>query len=201
LWTCSPTNGTCVPAPPGGGQPKDQCQKACVPHNDTPVNLIGDYRGLEISKGYIKGEWDASFTTDAVTIWNPSGAVWAKGLVQTFLGQLWINEGAKGIRKGLTAQITTPEVLVLTLGLGAPGANIPPTLDSAMENDTVFVLMRCLNAAICKFNVGQIFDLISAQVPLPRVKRQVIDPCMQYPTCQICVESPNYCGWCSVDVI
>jgi hypothetical protein len=113
----------------GGGFPKSQCETACKPHNNTPTNLVGDYRGLEISKGYVKGEWDAKFTNTEGTIWAPDGSVWAQGQVQEFQNQLWINEGTKGVIKGIYTPANTPEVEVLTIGFGKPGAPAPLTLD------------------------------------------------------------------------
>jgi len=39
-----------------------------------PIVLQDRYfRGLEIEKGYVKGEWDANFTKTTVTITQPSG--------------------------------------------------------------------------------------------------------------------------------
>jgi hypothetical protein len=154
----------------------------------------------------MKGEWQAKINETGITIWKPDGSVWAMGVVQTFQAQLWI-QTATGLFKGIFALDNTPEVGVLTWALGPMGQEAPPDFDTAMRGDTVFVLGKCLNAAVCKFNVHN--SLLTDRLPVKKEnpivlerKRQAIeDPCMKYPDCQSCVDAPFYCGWCSVPVL
>jgi len=53
-----------------------------------PIQLQGKYfRGLQINKGYIKGEWSANFTKTDVTVTDPAGKadVGTVFVVQSFL--------------------------------------------------------------------------------------------------------------------
>lgn len=59
--------------------------------------------------------------------------------------------------KGIFTPLNTPEVMAVTIGFGALGAPPPDSLDNAMINDTVFVFMKCLNSAVCKWNSQEIF--------------------------------------------
>jgi hypothetical protein len=107
----------------------------------------------------VKGEWDATFSTSSATIYAPDGSVWAKGSVQTFQSQIWITESGKGTIKGIFVMTNTPEVLALTIGFGQFGAAAPESLDGAMTSGNVFVLMKCLNAAVCKWNTQDVFGM------------------------------------------
>eukprot|EP01126_Amoeba_proteus_P046751 TRINITY_DN52_c0_g2_i4.p1 TRINITY_DN52_c0_g2~~TRINITY_DN52_c0_g2_i4.p1 ORF type:complete len:439 (-),score=55.55 TRINITY_DN52_c0_g2_i4:758-2074(-) len=195
LYICT-NDAKCIRAPPGtGGSPKADCLSSCRPSNSTPTQLIGDYRGLEVSSGYIKGEWQAKITQSSVTITRPDGTAWAKGQIFTFRDQLWIQTDS-GLRRGLYSTSFTPEVEALTWALGSVGGDLPASFPQALLNNTVFVLFKCLNSAVCKFSVANAFAHIE------QLKRQsVIDPCMVYPDCQSCVDSGDYCGWCSVNVV
>lgn len=106
---------------------------------------------FKISKDYTKGEWDASFEKEEATIWAPDGSVWAKGAVKTFLNQIWIDTD-RGTIKGIFTPINTPEVMAITIGFGGFGEPAPDNLDAAMVSNNVFVFMKCLNPAVCKWN-------------------------------------------------
>jgi len=50
------------------------CEAQCKTIPIVPIDLQDKYfRGLQINKGYTKGEWDANFTKTSVTVTEPSG--------------------------------------------------------------------------------------------------------------------------------
>lgn len=54
------------------------CSRTCnPPQNVTPSQLIGEYRGLMISTGYLSGEFTAKITAEYITIKDQSGKVYA----------------------------------------------------------------------------------------------------------------------------
>jgi hypothetical protein len=152
---------------------------------------------LQINQGYIVGEWQAKITDTKATIWKPDGTAWATGKVQTFQNQLWLQTDTK-LFKGIYALDNLPEVGVLTWGLGENEA--PLDFDTAMRGDDVFVLVKCLNAATCKFNIKELLARVNLIQQQKRLVQQN-DPCMKYGDCQTCVDARFYCGWCSVNVV
>jgi hypothetical protein len=134
------------------------------------------------------------------TIFDPTHAVWDKGQIQTWQSELWL-KSQKGLRNGIYTIDYTPEVSVLTWAMGDYGAEAPTSFDIGMQKGTVLTLAKCLNAQICKFNVKGLRKQLEHE-HLNRIsRRQITDPCSVYPTCQLCVDAPDYCGWCSVPVI
>jgi len=196
-----------------GGTPKADCEAVCgKPSNNTPVFALGDYRGLQISSGYVKGEWQARIGPDAAVIVDPSGKTWAQGKVKGFNNELWIVDATGAINRGIYGISDLPEVEVLTWALGGAGKTVPPSFDAAMSSNTVFVFAKCLNPNNCQFKILQkalhlaarkfkpVVNAISAD--LKRDMEQIVnDPCMKYPDCHTCISAPEQCGWCSVNVL
>jgi hypothetical protein len=198
-----------------GGTPLGDCQAVCgKPSNNTPIFALGDYRGLQISSGYVKGEWQARIGPDAAVIVDPSGKTFAQGKVKGFNNELWIVDGTNGtINRGIYGINDLPEVEVLTWALGGFGKTVPASFDQAMTSATVFVFAKCLNPNNCKFNILQkALRHVAHQFKKPEVNaisadlkrdlEQVVnDPCMKYPDCHSCISAPEQCGWCSVNVL
>jgi len=68
--------------------PKDACDQQCKTIPIVPIQLQNKFfRGLQINKGYTKGEWTANFTKTDVTITDPAGtkSVGAVFMVQSYL--------------------------------------------------------------------------------------------------------------------
>jgi len=97
-----------------------------------PIQLQGKFfRGLQINKGYVKGEWTANFTKTDVTVTDPAGKVsmGPVSLVQNYLvvhftngvviSSLWQFEG--GI-----------ETDFFSWAWSAPGGDAPASFDAAM---------------------------------------------------------------------
>jgi len=191
-----------------GGVPIADCEAVCgKPSNNTPVFAIGDYRGLEISKNYVKGEWQAKIGEGSAVIVDPTGTVWASGSVRGFNNELWLVT-PKGLNRGIYGITDLPEVEVLTWALGGIGKTVPQSFDTAMNTGTVFVFAKCLNPGNCKFNVLQralqhlrdgFSNLLTAEKR--EAQQPVNDACMKYPDCHACIAAPEQCGWCSVPVL
>jgi len=49
------------------------CQAQCRINPFVPIDLLGNWRGRQIQKGYVVGEWKAVFTNTMVTITQPNG--------------------------------------------------------------------------------------------------------------------------------
>jgi len=208
-YSCDTGSLTCIQVD-SGGVPKADCDAVCgKPGNNTPIFALGDYRGLQISKGYIKGEWQARIGQDSAIIVDPSRNVWAKGQAKAFNNELWMVSD-KGINRGIYGINDLPEVEILTWAFGGIGLPPPPSFDAAMSSGTVFVFAKCLNPNNCKFNILQkvaehlrnkFKDLI-VEDDLKRDAEQIVrDPCMKYPDCHSCISAEEQCGWCSVNVL
>jgi len=178
------------------------------PSNNTPVFALGDYRGVEISMGYVKGEWQARIGQDSAIIVDPNRAVFAKGTVRVYNNELWMVTD-QGINRGLYGISDLPEVSILSWALGGVGNPAPASFDAGMQSGTAFVFAKCLNTNNCKFNILQIarhllknkFRQNTIAENIKRDVEQVNDPCMVYPDCHSCITAPQQCGWCSVPVL
>lgn len=198
-----------------GGIPLSDCNQVCgAPNNVTPVFVIGEYRGLEINKGYMKGEWQARITADAIVIVDPTGKVWKKGVVRSSNNELWlVDTNTNEVFKGIYSITQVPELQVLTWGLSAPGSPAPSSFDDAMTNGVVMVLGKCLVSPTCSFHIFQAVERIARlhkskqnkfNKPILEkrdVSQVVNDPCSKYPDCSSCIKAPEFCGWCSVPIL
>jgi hypothetical protein len=195
-----------------GGTPKGDCDAVCgKPSNNTPIFALGDYRGLQISKGYVRGEWQARIGAEDAVIVDPTGAIWAQGKVKGFNNELWLIT-SQGLNRGLYGINDLPEVEVLTWALGGVGKTVPASYDQAMSSGQVFVFAKCLNQNTCNFHILQkvlqhlrkqhnINFISEEEVKKREIEQIVNDPCMKYPDCHSCISAPEQCGWCSVNVL
>jgi len=200
----------CVPTKTGGGVPLAECTQLCA-HNITPVFVIGDWRGLEISQGFVRGEWQMKVTEQSAIIVDPNGAAYVKGQIVSKGNELWL-ESDVGTRRGIFGINELPEVTVLTWGLGTYGGAPPANFDAALQSGTTWVWAKCLSAEHCHFHI---FNSLVKALPaslakqlnenqiFAQEKRDVLqnDPCSVYPDCHTCITAPESCGWCSVPVI
>jgi len=145
LYSCDPRTQKCVL---GGTQPKAVCDAQCNVIPIVPIQLQGKFfRGIQINKGYIKGEWQANFTKTDVTVTDPSGKdrVGTVFIVQQYLvvqfqdgatiSSLWQFEG--GV-----------EVDHFSWAWGAPGGKPPTSYDEAMTaaGMTEYEFVSCIGA-------------------------------------------------------
>jgi hypothetical protein len=154
----------------------------------------------------VKGEWQAKITANDIVIVDPTGATWGKGVVRLYQNELWLVT-ADGTRRGLFGYQQLPEVEVLTWAMGGYGQPPPTNFDAGLSNGKSFVFAKCISAANCKFFVMK--ALAQIKQAQDRYLREgvdseadpVNDPCMPYPDCQKCISAPEFCGWCSTNVV
>jgi len=158
LWTCNPNTTQCVQNATGsGGMPFDQCNQTCMIIPDVPIILRGKrFRGLEIEKGYYKGEYTAKFTSTSVTFADPKGTTFTAIVSQT--GQ-YLVMNLQNAQKIFTLWQYSPGSVVdyLSWAWGAPGGSPPNSFDSAMgttgQNSFVFDTCSPLAGSSCSFTV------------------------------------------------
>jgi hypothetical protein len=197
-----------VPSP--GGQPINLCNSTCgVPPNNTPIFVVGNYRGLEVDVKYVKGEWQAKITTNDITIIDPTGKTAFKGYVRQYNNELWLVT-PEGTYRGIFGLQQVPELTILTWALSPPGQPAPPTFDAGLTNGQTFVFAKCINPATCQWHLFQSLAQVKARQENWLEKRaglsslstlQIHDPCSKYPDCHTCIKAPESCGWCSVNVV
>eukprot|EP01128_Nolandella_sp_AFSM9_P007383 TRINITY_DN4025_c0_g1_i1.p1 TRINITY_DN4025_c0_g1~~TRINITY_DN4025_c0_g1_i1.p1 ORF type:complete len:603 (-),score=141.31 TRINITY_DN4025_c0_g1_i1:59-1867(-) len=194
-YVCDMVTGECVIG--DEGLPKLDCIESCGKvTNSTPTHLIGDYRGFMVQNGYIVGEFQAAIQEDSIKIVDPNKSPYIEGFVSSVDTEVWINTSS-GVRRGIAAFAELPQVGVLTWALGSTGGKAPSDFNTAMNNDTVFVLARCLNPQICQFDLSALAMASLAK----RSSLQKEDPCAVNMDCPTCLSDPNACGFCSENVI
>jgi len=199
FYTCNDTDLMCYLATEGTSY--SFCKQVCGnASNTTPVNLIGDYRGLQVNKGYKKGEWTMLIVQGQVVIKDPTGAIWASGSMATYNGELWLVT-SRGTYRGIDNQQQLPEVLAFTWALGTPGGPAPDTFDDAMVSGSVFTFFKCLNPGICQWVLSNAEAKRDQTAVSHKRSGHEDDPCSKYPDCQSCIAALDYCGWCSVNVL
>jgi len=112
------------------------------------------FRGLEINKGYVKGEWDANFTKTSVTITQPSGTKMTGQVSSSgpFIVITWPN----GSKISSLWQLLQGQVVdFLAWAWGASNGPAPSGFDQAMTSAgmTEYEMVACprTNPGQCKF--------------------------------------------------
>jgi len=158
-FQCNSQNITCEKAEKGYDHLVD-CEQVCR-STPIPVDLLGTWRGLQINKNYVIGEWKAVFTADSVTITKPDGDK-LTGKV-TLVGEYLVVEPNSGPLKGkkisgLWNLAFGPETRLLLWAWGVPGGSPPKSFESAMteSNNAEFAMASCVpgkDKATCNFDV------------------------------------------------
>jgi hypothetical protein len=133
-YYCDPNgnggNGTCIEST-NGTLPLADCQAQCTVTPVVPPVLQNKFfRGLEINKGYVKGEWRAHFGTHDVMVVSPDTTV-IHGNVTTTANYLTIHT-AQGNIQTLWQMQGGPAVDDFTWAWGALSGPAPTSFDSAM---------------------------------------------------------------------
>jgi hypothetical protein len=159
-FECNSRNITCDPSNNGPYDYKVDCEQVCR-STPIPIDLIGTWRGLQVNKNYIQGEWKAVFTADSVTITKPDGDK-LTGKV-TLVGEALVVDPTSGPLKGkkisgLWNLAFGPASRFLLWAWGVPGGAAPKSFESAMTeaNNAEFAMASCLpgkDKAICNFDV------------------------------------------------
>jgi len=157
-WACDPKNMTCSQSS-AGFDSKNVCDLQCK-ENPAPIDLLGTWRGLQISKGYISGEWKAVFSPEGATITRPDGDKFT-AKVSTVSEYLVLNP-TSGPLVGLKIQTLWQvsfgiETRLLTWAWGVPGGAPPKDYSSAMvdPHNSEYALASCLPNAktdTCNFD-------------------------------------------------
>jgi len=156
-WICNPNTTQCVQnATASGGMPFEDCNRTCVIIPDVPIILRGKrFRGLEIEKGYYKGEYTAKFSSTTVTFADPKGTSFTAVVSQT--GQYLVMNLPNGQKIFSLWQYAIGTVTdYLSWAWGVPGGAPPASFDSAMntqgENSFVFDTCSALVGSACSFS-------------------------------------------------
>jgi len=177
--------------------------------------MVGIWRGLEISGGYIKGEWQLALAATNATLYEPNlGIVWEGNVssVQNYVIVTLTSGSNAGLRIYVLYQTEIgPVTKWATIAAGKPGAPPPIAFDDAMTSSAAqeYVFVSCLDPSNCKFELASDEDFLfpkKASWSLPEKKVRIIeadppiDHCSEYMNCTSCLDSP-FCGWCSAKVI
>jgi len=133
------------------------CQSQCKT-NPIPIDLVGNWRGLQINKGYIVGEWKAVFTEKNVTISKPSGEKFtaAVSTVGMYISLNPINGPIRGKIQTLWQLSFGPVTKILSWAWGVPGGKPPTSFDSAMteSQNSHYEFVSCLSkdTSVCNFD-------------------------------------------------
>lgn len=235
-YTCDKTSGKCVIAPAGSGGSLDDCQKKCTPppvpiapatpsapnapaQNSpnsppvpfavvpgTPDALLGFWRGVQISNGYVAGEFDFDFQKTTVTITDPSGKQLTGITIQPLGGnpsnQVWVNIAHVGTLRFLWEDAPNgPETINIVIAHGDPDGPAPRNVIDALSaggGTAVFALSMCIPGTPCVFQ-STAPTAAATHVAATGRKLQQADHCSPQATCHECLVVP-FCGWCSGQV-
>ena len=179
MYKCKDGTFTCEETPAAeGGIPQAVCQEQCVPPKPipaTPAFLRGLWRGVQISKGYVQGEWDFDFSEVSVTVTQPDKTKWEADVLEyknpaaaaggnpaevwlAFKAGAFAGKMMKGKFDETAAGGQAPETENVFLGFGkadsAEAATAPGSADAAMEGNgfQAYVLSKCKDGVPnCKF--------------------------------------------------
>jgi len=89
--------------------------------------------------------------------------------------------------------------------MGDISGSVPTSFDAAMGKGTTFVFAKCINPSNCKWHIFSALNKLKL-LQDNHWKRSILldpldDPCSVYPDCHSCIAAPEFCGWCSVNVI
>jgi len=155
LYICDPKTQTCAKADNGvpGGMPLEQCKIACNSIPDVPVILKGRFfRGLEINKGYIVGEWTLKFDNKSATLTDTAKTKLVATVFTT--AQYMILDLPNGKRVYSLWQIGGGSALdFLSWSWGTVGGGPPKSFDESMiaPGQKSFVFDGCRPNSVCKF--------------------------------------------------
>lgn len=148
-WQCNASSQQCVPTQPGEGIPsKKACEASCKAQPGPPSQLLGDWRGIQVSKGYPTGTFKLHITQSNWTMITPSASNPAGTTTQfsvRTLGSEIILEALVNpyTLQGIYANGANAEIQYETLAFGAKNEAVPASFNGAMEGGTVWVMAKC----------------------------------------------------------
>jgi hypothetical protein len=215
-YKCDVETFTCVVA--DSAYENQTCSDACS--DDTPTNLIGLWRGLDVQTDFSTGEWVMNFSSTSVA-WGPLGdpesQVADVAIVAPMLLRLTLTAPETSVGNVIYASYTNPgyptgpETSSMSIAIQADGTKqAPPTNVLDAMGDTqfdVFVLNRCnsWDQANCDFTPAftesakliKQQQLFKQQVITPVQAKLGDDECLGYDDCDSCLaDASGVCGWC-----
>lgn len=197
-FTCNVTTLQCVNA--SAGMTEESCSGSCS--DDTPSDLIGLWRGLNVQTNFSTGEFVMNFTEDGVS-WGPYGGEKVHAHVAQIGGpklRLTLDSGDVLYASYTTPNWPTgPETGSMTISLEREGAHQAPpdnTADAMGDsNFDVFVMNRCNS---WKSDAGCDFSAAFSPLKLLHGRRLgSSDQCTGNEDCDSCInDASSVCGWC-----
>jgi Mg-chelatase subunit ChlD len=160
-YLCDNQTLTCmkVNASTPGSQTMEACNQTCGHHS--PIALTGEWRGVEISEKFVRGEWDLNITEFDMTLRNPAGEISYGYVLASSAFQFGIDyqkgPGAGQHAIGMFLPTEGPETEYITLALSAPGVStLPASFDACMTDASTIVLnmAKCLPHKPCDFSAA-----------------------------------------------
>jgi hypothetical protein len=155
-FQCNATTQQCVPTQPGEGIPsKAACDASCKAKPGPPSQLLGTWRGIEVSKGYPTGTFIFQISASNWTMITPSASNPA-GVVTTFTARTMGSEILLEANvnpytlQGLWASGANDDLQYQVLAFGAKNEAAPASFNAAMTGGTVYVIAKCATAN-CKW--------------------------------------------------
>ena len=207
-YMCNKFLQKCLKLPPGiPGQNLEDCEKKCQnkPTPGPPPNMNkGLYRGIEIENGYTVGEVDLLINDSLViyaTFIDGKERDVSRGTpshTESTNLEMWI-EFTSGTLAGKTVKTISDnsgkpgaELVYMTTAMGAPGGEVPTSINDAMthQGQKVLALGKC-HTPECVFTLPE---------SMYRVKARMVDHCSPFhESCEVCL-AQKFCGWCSMNV-
>ena len=146
-YTCQIVSGqpTCVNVSTDG-YPKSICDSICgvQPSGNTPGGLVGSWLGINIKKGYTKGEWVFEFS-DKQLIAREYGSIKYSATVSMLGPGLFFrtNNSNNTAIWGIAASTSGSDATILTIAMSPPGGDLPIDFTEPMlDGSGVFVLVK-----------------------------------------------------------
>jgi len=153
MYTCDPTKQVCVKSK-NGHLPHAVCEQQCMKIPIVPIQVAGKFfRGLQINKGYVQGEWQANFTKINVTVTNPSGKSMVGAV--SIVGEYMVVDFPSGTVSSLWQYEGGIEVDFFSWAWSAPGGTPPQSFDDAMTTSgmTEYEFVTCVQGKPgCQFH-------------------------------------------------
>lgn len=212
-YKCNVETFTCEVSTTGNAE--DDCSKDCS--DETPSELIGQWRGLSVNQGFELGEWDMSFDATSVS-YGPVGSpaavtadvasVGPQTLRLTFTGPADLVGSIYYATYTEPGYPTGPETRGLAIAIQAddnhqtPPQNVVDAMGSSLFD--VFVMQGCnpWKDGLCDFS--PVFAA-AARAELARAmqaggspleRRAAGDSCVGFGDCDSCLDGGSTCGWC-----
>jgi hypothetical protein len=196
-WTCH--DNTC--------DQQYKCQAACA--CDTPAELLGINRGVQVDKDWQGGEFTWNFQPQLVVTltW---GSRFAKGKMSCPVNNAFSIAWDAGFLSGETwtglysSWQQGPETAEFAFAFATNSSiTAPISITEAMAGNgyKVFSTSRCLKGKNCAFSASK-KALVSPNHVAVRGLYFANDPCNAFATCSACLAAPTgLCGWCDTPVV